>query len=275
MPEARELRRPTALAGLAAAALGVSLAGLAAAGCGEGTGPPPPEPPAARTYAMGWAPSPPRPEVDLFFQMVDSAAAVSEATIVQQPVPWPELLAGAPMDSLVEDRGGLVDFLRARGFQEIVFLVDPLDGLDRTKEVPELVEAGRSILEPEIRAMHETWVREIAGRTRPEWFGLASEINTLGTLGDPALYAEIVELVNTLAPQIRSRSPGTRVFVSFQADEALGHFPGIPAEASWRRSTTSTWTRWASLPIPSSSSRRRRRCRRTTSARSVGRRASR
>lgn len=34
-------------------------------------------------------------------------------------------------------------------------VVDPLDGLDRRKENPELVALGRSILEPEIRALHE------------------------------------------------------------------------------------------------------------------------
>ncbi|MFQ5680421.1 MAG: hypothetical protein ACE5HP_13305 [Gemmatimonadota bacterium] len=170
---------------------------------------------------MGWAPSPPRPDVGLFFQVVDSLARVAEVTILQQPVPWPELLAGAPMDSLVEDRGGLADFLRTKGLA-IVFLVDPLDGLDRRQEDPELVALGRSILEPGIRALHEEWVRRIATRVRPRWFGLASEINTLAARGDPALYATILDLVNGLAPEVRQRSPGTSVFVSFQADEANG-----------------------------------------------------
>jgi hypothetical protein len=185
--------------------------------------PPPPPPTPARTYAMGWAPTPPRPDIDVFFEVVDSIARVAEITILQQPVPWPELLAGAPMDSLVEDRGGVADFLRAKGL-EIIFLVDPLDGLDRRKEDPGLVDAGRSLLEPQIRALHDTWVREIAERVRPEWMGLASEINTLAARGDPALYAEILDMINTLAPAVRQLSPVTRVFVSFQVDEANGAF---------------------------------------------------
>lgn len=185
-----------------------------------------PDPPVAgepRTYAMGWSPAPPRPDEALFLEVVDSLTAVAEVTILQQPVPWPELLAGAPMDSLVEDRGNVTDFMRAKGL-EIVFLIDPLDGLDRRREDPGLVEAGRSVLEPEIRALHEEWVRRIAERVRPRWLGLASEINTLAARGDPALYAGILDLVNTLAPQVRQRSPGTTVFVSFQADEANGMF---------------------------------------------------
>lgn len=200
---------------------------LAGLGCGgdSGTNPPPgpPAPPVApaRTFVMGWSPGPPRLDIDLFFQVVDSLTQVAEVTILQQPVPWPELLAGAPMDSLVEDRGVLADFLRLKGFQ-IVFLVDPLDGLDRRKEPSELVALGRSILEPEIRALHEEWVRRIASRVQPRWFGLASEINTLAAVGDPVLYAAVLNLVNTLAPQVRQLSPGSSVFVSFQADQANG-----------------------------------------------------
>lgn len=204
----------------------LATAGTVLAACGGATGPgddgPPPEgdgPP--RTYAVGWAPGAPRPDEELVLALIDSMAAVSEVTIVQQPVPWAELLAGTPMEELLDERVELVDYLRSRGL-EIVFLVDPLDGLDRTREDPGLVEAGRSVLEPEIRAMHEAWVLGIAERVRPAWLGLASEINTLAARGDPELYAELRDMINGLAPAVRAVSPGSRVFVSFQADEANG-----------------------------------------------------
>jgi hypothetical protein len=170
---------------------------------------------------MGWAPIPPRLDTELLLRMIDSMAVVSEIAIVQQAPPWGPLLAGAPMDSLVTDVAALTDFIGSRGLQ-VIFLVDPLDGLDRRQEDPGLTELGRSILEPEIREMHEEWVRRVAARIRPSYFGLASEINTLAALGDPALNAEITDLVNTLAPEIRSISPGTQIFVSFQADQANG-----------------------------------------------------
>lgn len=225
----RTVRRGAA-SGLPHGGLGAAVLAAAVAACSTDAGPvnPPPPPPSLpeRPFQMGFAPNLPRPDIELFFQVVDSMSRVSDVTIIQQPVPWPELLAGAPFDSLVEDRGGVADFLRLHGL-EIVFLVDPLDGLDRRREDPGLLEAGRSILEPEIRQIHEDWVRAIATRVEPEWFGLASEINTLAARGDPALYAEIRDLVNALAPQVRARAPGTKVFVSFQADEANGEF-GLP-----------------------------------------------
>jgi hypothetical protein len=192
--------------------------------CSDGVGAPEVETPldvSPRTYAMGWAPTPPRLETELLLRMIDSMAVVSEIAIVQQGLPWAPLLAGAPVDSLVEDIAQLTDFMAARNLQ-IIFLVDPLDGLDRTKEDPGLTELGRSLMEPDIRAMHEDWVRRIAARVRPAYFGLASEINTLATLGDADLNAQITDMVNTLAPQVRGISPGTKVFVSFQADQANG-----------------------------------------------------
>ncbi len=202
-------------------------------GCSSG-GPTPPtvNPPAAgppRSFRMGWAMGAPRPDLELILALADSMAQVSEIAIIQQSVPWTELLAGAPMDSLVQDRGNIADFLRAKGLQ-IIFLVDPLDGLDRRKEPPELVDLGRSLLEPPIRAMHEEWVRRIAQTIQPEYFGLASEINTLAARGDQTLYTTIRDMVNGLAPEIRQRSPGSKVFVSFQVDEANGAFGPEPVD---------------------------------------------
>lgn len=204
-----------------------SLAILSLAACGGDATQPDPSPtvpPDAgepRTFLMGWSPIAPRPETPLLLDLIDSIAAVSEVMLVQQGVPWEPLLAGAPMDSLVQDVAQLTDFIVAKGMQ-VMFLVDPLDGLDRTKEDPALVDAGRTILEPEIRTLHEEWVRQVASRVAPRWFGLASEINTMAALGDPTLYAEVLDLINTLSPQVRQISPASQVFVSFQADQANG-----------------------------------------------------
>lgn len=213
-------------------AVAVLTGSLLVSACGgdQNTGPDPspgPNPIAEpRTYAVGWAPGAPRPDVELFLALVDSIAQVSDVTIIQQPVPWPELLAGAPIDSLVTDRANVAAFMRAHGL-DIIWLVDPLDGLNRRLEDPGLVDAGRSILEPEIRAMHDDWVLRIAAAVKPEWMGLASEINTLAAVGDPVLYAAILDMSNALAPQVRTVSPGTQVFVSFQVDQANG-FLGDP-----------------------------------------------
>ena len=208
------------------AGLALALSALSACNGDDATEPEPSQP---RTYEMGWAPIAPAADVALVLAVMDSMSQVSDIAILQQPVPWPELLAGAPMDSLVEDRAGVADYLRVLGMR-IIFLVDPLDGLDRRKEDPGLVQAGRSILEPSIRAMHDEWVLRIAERIQPPWFGLASEINTLAARGDPTLYAAVKAMLDDLAPQVRQRSPASKVFVSFQADEANGRLGPEPID---------------------------------------------
>ncbi len=173
---------------------------------------------------MGWGLTPPEPTEASVIATAQAMARVAEYAIIQQPVPWARLLAGELIGSLVAETNGLADFLRGLGLR-IVFLIDPLDGLDRRSETPELVEAGRSILEPEIRSLHEAYTLEVAREVRPDYMGLASEINTLAAHGSPQLYAELVDLVNTLAPEIRTILPTTRVFVSFQVDDAWNLFP--------------------------------------------------
>ncbi len=207
----------------------VVVAVLVGTSCRGGDAGTDPQPGSPRTYALGWAPTAPRPDVSLILATMDSMAQVSDLAILQQPVPWQEILAGASVDSLVEDRAAVAAHLRALGM-DIIFLVDPLDGLDRRKEDPGLLATGHSILEPSIRAMHEDWVLRIAERIRPRYFGLASEINTLASRGDSTLYHAIRAMVNDLAPRIRTVSPSSQVFVSFQADEANGRLGPEPID---------------------------------------------
>jgi hypothetical protein len=205
---------------------------LALLACNGGGGPSGPDPdpgtmPTPRTFAMGFAPTPPRATTESIIQTAQAIAQRGELVLIQQEVPWGPLLDGTQtMEEAIDEREELAGFLRALGL-DVVFLLDPLDGLDRRKEPPDLVTRGRSIVEPEIRAMHDQWAIEMARVFRPEWYGLASEINTLADLGDPALHAAVRDMVDDLSPQVKAASPGTRTFVSFQADQAYG-LPGFP-----------------------------------------------
>lgn len=215
------------------AACGVSLL-LSCGGSSSPTTPegpdPDPAPGPTRTFRMGFSPSPPRPSDQLFLQVVEEMGRVAELAILQPHVPWAALLDGTrTFEEAVDDQVEVLLFLRASGY-ELVYLLDPLDGLGRTREPPELVERGRSIMEPDIRATHERWAMEIAERVRPEWYGLASEINTLAGHGDLDLYAELVDMINELAPRIRATAPGTRVFVSFQVEDARQTPPFPPSQ---------------------------------------------
>jgi hypothetical protein len=197
---------------------------LGTAACGSASAP---EDDATRTYRMGFAPTPPQLSTESVLRTARALAEVSELALVQQEVPWGALLDGTQtLEQALAEREQLVAFLRSLDL-DIIFLLDPLDGLDRRREPPELVARGRSIREPAIRTLHDAWALEIARRIQPSWFGLASEVNTLADLGDPALHDAVRTMINELAPQVRAASPATRTFVSFQADQAYG-LPGMP-----------------------------------------------
>jgi hypothetical protein len=185
-----------------------------------------------RSYAMGWAPTPPVFSTSAIIATAQAMAPVSEYALVQREVPWDQLLAGATPQQLLDNEQPFIDFLRSLGMK-IVYLVDPLDGLDRTKEPPSLVAAGGSLLQANVLTTHENWVRAVAQRFHPEYFGLASEINSLAAHGSMTLYNTIVGMVNTLTPDIHALDPGAKVFVSFQMEDAWqlpGGFPPSPVD---------------------------------------------
>ncbi len=182
-----------------------------------------------RPFRMGWFFQPPQPTPQSVVKTSPVMAGFSDAILIQREVPWKRLLAGDSMETIAEEEyDGVVKFLTGLGIH-VSLLVDPLDGLDRTREGNEMRASGRSLKEPEIRAIHEQWVKFLAARYKPEFLGLASEINSLAARGDPELYAAVKLMCDRLAPRIREISPETRVFVSFQVDEAWARVPGLPS----------------------------------------------
>jgi hypothetical protein len=186
----------------------------------------------SRPFAMGFAFTPPVLTQEAAVALIPEIARRGEYTIIQREVPWTRILGGISMETVyAEEYGALVDYLRAEGLR-IVLLVDPLDGLNRMKEAEETVRNGRTLLDPRLREMHERWVKLLVQRMRPQYVGLASEINTLAAHGRRVLYERIRDMCNTLAPELRRLSPGTKVFVSFQVDDAWGlpPFPRSPVD---------------------------------------------
>jgi hypothetical protein len=178
-----------------------------------------------RTYAMGFSILPPVPSVEATIDFVPRVAEVGEYTIIQREVPWRRLRAGDSIDEILDDEwDGYVEFVTEAHGLRLVILVDPLDGLDRTRESPEARAAGATLMDPGDRAIHEAFVLEVARRYQPDYLGLASEINTMAAHGDPAFYVLLRDMINGLIPEIREVSPDSKIFVSHQVDDAWGLF---------------------------------------------------
>src|SRR5262245_2644036 len=114
--------------------------------------------PAPRTYFMGFTGFPPGPSLALIIQTIDMWSRRADAGLILNEPPWDSLLAGRPAQTLIENNQlGLAQYYRAKGLRVIVS-VDPTNGLDRSSDSAPLVAAGRSLTEPAIQALFQSYV---------------------------------------------------------------------------------------------------------------------
>jgi hypothetical protein len=148
----------------------------------------------------------------------------ADAAIMSFELPWDSLLSGVPPERLIErDQVGLANYYRAKGHEIWVYL-DPANGLNRAGESTLLVNAGRSITEPEIQAMFRRYAVVMDSLVQPTHLGLALETNLIRGASPANLYASIRQVVNETAAELRTRNTSARLSVSVQVDYAWGRF---------------------------------------------------
>jgi hypothetical protein len=189
--------------------------------CSDEKSPTAPEGP-PRTYRMGFSGIPPRSDFDLLLAAIDLWSLRADAAIMSYEVPWDSLLAGVPVGDLVQKQQvGLAEYYRAKGLQIWVYL-DPGNGLNRAGESTALVNAGRSITEPEIQAMYRRYAAVVDSLVQPEHFGLALETNLIRGIAPANLYAAVRQVANDTAADLRARNTTAKLSVSVQVDYAWG-----------------------------------------------------
>jgi len=175
---------------------------------------------------MGFSAVPPRVDPALVPRVVDLFARRADAGLVLQDPPWAELLAGRDPEALVRANPlGIADYFRGKGLR-VVASIDPADGLDRSRDSPALVAAGRSLAEPEVRELYRRYVGAFVALVRPEALALASETNLIRAVAPASVYGGLVAAANVAAAEARQRDPALRLMITVQVDVASGRLPG-------------------------------------------------
>lgn len=175
-----------------------------------------------RAYRMGFSHIPPKMTLEAAVRTLGEWAPHGDGAVDHRDVPWRHLLeGGSPEAYIAKEVRDLMKYYRSKKYA-LVCMVEPADGLDRWKEAKPLRELGRSLSEPSVQDAYVRYVEALAGEFKPEYLGLASEVNVLlDSLPEPARKG-LTGMCRRAADRVRQVSPKTKLYVSVQMDYAWG-----------------------------------------------------
>ncbi len=183
---------------------------------------------------MGFSALAPRPDFVVALQSLALWTPRADAAISHEDVPWDSLLAGVRPDSLATRLAlPLAQYYRSKGFR-YAYEIDPTNGLDRSAEAVALVRAGRSIGDPEIRALFLRWAAAVDSVIAPDWLGLASETNLIRVAAPAPMYSSLVRMSRAAADTLAGlhalwqRTTSPALYTTIQVETAWGRLGGGP-----------------------------------------------
>jgi hypothetical protein len=196
-------------------------------GCGKDESPTAgPTTVSTRGYRMGFSAFPPRPVEADYLRSVDTWIRRADAAILHESVPWGALLSGTSAEDAVRALNlPLVQGYKSRGL-DVVFTIDPTNGLDRHSEDPNLVALGHSLREPAVQAVYRTYALAVAKVLQPSHLGLAAETNLIRLSAPRPVYDALVASANAAAADLRAAGFAAPLYVSVQVEVAWGRATG-------------------------------------------------
>ncbi len=173
----------------------------------------------------GFFPSPPKATLTSILGHYKDLGQYADFVLFQHNIPWEDFAASADGES--KSRTDIADqeaLARQNGLDS-VYVVDPLNGLNRRefRSLPSGWEA--SFANPQVRAAFTNYTLWVVRTFHPHYIGLASEINTYMD-AFPADAPNFISLYHEVYALIKAESPDTQVFVTFQWDDLNNMFEG-------------------------------------------------
>jgi hypothetical protein len=190
--------------------------------------------------AFGFFPSPPELTSKSMLGILQAIGQHGDVILLQKEVPWTDFLNGSDgkSQSIQEQRD--LTTLAGRNGLEVIYVVDPLNGLDRRQfaPLPPQLE-GANFGTPAIRQAFKNYTLRLVREFHPRYLGLASEINTYAD-AHPEDFPNYLSLYHELYAAIKAEAPDTQVFVTFQWDDLNNVIPfdtsrGEPYQTKWEQ----------------------------------------
>jgi hypothetical protein len=186
---------------------------------------------------FGFFPSPPEATFEAILNHFEALGEHADFILMQPNIPWEDFVDGVEGESQAREDIRNQTILSSQNDLGWIVVVDPLNGLNRTEFMGLPKNWDAEFANPAVRAAFKNFTLWVVRELQPRYLGLASEINTyLDNHPEDvehymSLYAETYDLV-------KSESPDTQVFVTFQWDDLNNMFAqaseGRPAgQTNW------------------------------------------
>lgn len=179
----------------------------------------------ARRTVYGFFPSPSELTEKSMLATLEGIGEHGDVILLQQALPWADFLDAADGDSqTIQDQRNMT-ILAVQNGLEVIFVIDPLNGLDRRQfaPLPTQLEGG-DFGTPGVRTAFKNYALRLVREFHPRYLSLASEINTYAD-SHPDDFLNFVSLYHEIYGAIKAESPDTQVFVTFQWDDLNNAIP--------------------------------------------------
>lgn len=189
--------------------------------------------------AFGFFPAPPEGTTEAVLSHFATMGENADFILIQPNIPWEDFRAGVEGES--QQRTDLTNqtILARQNGMDWIFVVDPLNGLNRREFFGLPAGWESSFGHPDVRAAFTNFTLWIVREFSPRYLGLASEINTYMD-AHPDDVENFVSLYREVYDQVKAEAPDTQIFVSFQWDDLNNMFApaaeGRPAgQTNWEQ----------------------------------------
>ncbi len=211
--------------------IAILIIALTALACGSQTPAAPFPTPANSVFdsgrtAYGFFPTPPEVSAESVMKIYKDISAHADFVLLQENVPWSDFVTSVDGES--QKRTDVVNqvTLARQNHLDYVFVVDGLNGLNRSQFSSLPFGWDASFANPNVRAAYTNFTLWIVRMFHPRYLGLASEINTYMDT-HPGDAQNFVSLYNEIYKMVKAEAPDTKIFVTFQWEELNNLMPQV------------------------------------------------
>jgi hypothetical protein len=181
--------------------------------------------------AYGFFPSPSEVSTESIFNLYKIFDDHADVVLYQNEIPWSDFVDSPDANSKkIDDLRGQMVLARQYGLEGI-FVVDPLNGLNRREFYHLPFGWKASFKNPKVRSAFTNYTLRIVREFQPYYLGLASEINTYAD-AHPEDFPNYLSLYRDVYAAVKAEAPETQIFVTFQWEDLNNLFPQPDEDAA-------------------------------------------